>query len=187
MSTAFIRKEYFQFPAQVYGLVKEFESLHDGDLKMIGLQPKLCPADVWTEGYGRAMIDPRTKGHLRGIVNKRIAYANITINNEAEALQALKEDLWFKGGRPAMNTLTEVYWDRLTDIQKGALASFVYNCGTGKPLYKIFGNVRLFLDGKMSSDALYKYWCSSVIKGGGKVLNGLIRRREAEAKLFLGL
>ena len=32
-------------------LVKHFESLHDGDLTMIGLQPKLCPAGIWKAGY----------------------------------------------------------------------------------------------------------------------------------------
>ena len=36
-------------------IVKHYESLHDGDLKKIGLQPKLCPAGIWTQGYGRAM------------------------------------------------------------------------------------------------------------------------------------
>ena len=36
-------------------LIKSFESLHDGDLSKIGLQPKMCPAQIWTEGYGRAM------------------------------------------------------------------------------------------------------------------------------------
>lgn len=29
-------------------LIKEFESLHDGDLSVIGLQPKQCPAGIWT-------------------------------------------------------------------------------------------------------------------------------------------
>ena len=30
-------------------LIKYFESLHDGDLTEIGLQPKMCPAGIWTE------------------------------------------------------------------------------------------------------------------------------------------
>ena len=38
-------------------LIKFFESLHDGDLSKIGLQPKLCPADVVTIGYGHAVKD----------------------------------------------------------------------------------------------------------------------------------
>jgi len=49
-------------------LIKYFEGLHDGDLKRIGLQPKMCPSGVWTEGYGRAMRDANgkfIKGELR--------------------------------------------------------------------------------------------------------------------------
>jgi lysozyme len=29
-------------------LIQEFESLHDGDLTMIGLQPKMDPVGIWT-------------------------------------------------------------------------------------------------------------------------------------------
>ena len=36
-------------------LVKSFEGIHDGDLTVIGLQPKMCPAGIWTVGYGRAL------------------------------------------------------------------------------------------------------------------------------------
>ena len=39
-------------------LIKHFESLHDGDLHKIGLQPKMDSVGIWTCGYGRAMIDP---------------------------------------------------------------------------------------------------------------------------------
>lgn len=37
-------------------LIKHYESLHDGDLSRIGLQPKMCPAGYWTEGYGHAIL-----------------------------------------------------------------------------------------------------------------------------------
>ena len=37
----------------------------------------------------------------------------------------------------------------------------------------------------MPENKLVEYWKSSVIKGGGKVLNGLVRRRKAEAQLFI--
>jgi lysozyme len=40
-------------------LIQEFESLHDGDLTMIGLQPKMDPIGIWTEGYGHAMRDSK--------------------------------------------------------------------------------------------------------------------------------
>src|SRR5699024_5253119 len=37
--------------------IKSYESLHDGDLSMAGLQPKLDGAGIWTEGWGHAMKD----------------------------------------------------------------------------------------------------------------------------------
>jgi len=68
------------------------------------------------------------------------------------------------------------------------LTSFVYNCGTGNPPYKIFPNIRLYLEGKNSKQALYEYWCDSIIRakknGVMVVLEGLKRRRKAEADLF---
>ena len=73
-------------------LIKHFEGLHDGDLKQVGLQPKLCPADIWTEGYGRTMRD--SKGNfLKGLKNKDLAFKRATIKTELEAENALKEDL----------------------------------------------------------------------------------------------
>lgn len=172
------------FNTATLDLIKSFESLHDGDLKQVGLQPKLDPIGIWTEGYGRAMIDPRTKQFLKGSKNEAYANSIRTIENEAEAVTALSEDL-VRYGNIAKKELTEAYWNKLNDNQKGALVSFVYNCGTGKPPYRIFGNIQKYLSGSMTKDALVKYWESSVIKGGGKILNGLVRRRKAEAHLFI--
>jgi lysozyme len=164
-------------------LVKKFEGLHDGDLSVIGLQPKLDPIGIWTEGYGLAMIDPRTGKHLRGIANKANALKWQTIHTEAEAVLALSIDLVRYSKLAALPLGTE-FWNRLNDNQKGALTSFVYNCGTGKPPYKIFKNITLFLIGSMTKDALISYWQKSVITGDGKVLPGLVKRRSAEAVLF---
>lgn len=165
-------------------LVKHFESLHDGDLKQIGLQPKMDPIGIWTEGYGRAMIDPVTKAHLRGSANKTKAYKFQTIFTEADAEKYLLEDLYRLGYIPASLALFPEYMVKLNGNQQGALCSFVYNCGTGKPKYKVFENIRKYLNGTMTRTALEEYWKVSVTKGGGKVLKGLVRRREAEVKLF---
>ena len=55
-------------------LIKHFEGLHDGDLKEIGLQPKKCPAGIWTQGYGSAMRD-KNGNFLKGNV-----MPNVTIS-----------------------------------------------------------------------------------------------------------
>lgn len=174
----------YKFNKATLDLIKSFESLHDGDLNQIGLQPKMCPAGVWTEGYGRAMIDPRTKGHLRGISNKALANKLSTIKTEEDAVKALNEDLTRLAYKPILNILDGDRWVKLTDNQQGALASFVYNCGTGRPEYKIFSNIIKWLDGKMSDDLLRNYWYTSVTTSNGKELPGLVRRRRAEANLF---
>ena len=48
-------------------LIKEFEGLHDGDLSIIGLQPKMCPAGIWTQGYGHAIIYNKEISILVGV------------------------------------------------------------------------------------------------------------------------
>ena len=73
-------------------LIKGFESLHDGDLSKIGLQPKMCPAKIWTEGYGRAMRNKKGV-FLSGLKDKEEAYNSVTIHNKEEAERALVSDL----------------------------------------------------------------------------------------------
>lgn len=63
----------------------------------------------------------------------------------------------------------------LNQNQFDALVSFTYNCGNGN-LKKLINNRTL----SQIADALLLY-----NKGGGKVLNGLVRRRKAERELFL--
>lgn len=174
----------YKFNKATLDLIKQFESLHDGDLTKIGLQPKMCPAGIWTEGYGRAMIDPRTKGHLRGISNREMSLKLQVIHTEEEATKALNEDLTRLAYKPTLAILDGDNWVRLTDNQQGALCSFVYNCGVGRPQYKIFDNVIKWLNNKMSDTALMSYWQKSVITSGGKELPGLVRRRRAESLLF---
>lgn len=72
-------------------LEKYFEGLHDGDLHEIGLQPKMDPVGIWTEGYGRVMRD-KNGNFIKGKENKKLAYANISIRTEEQAIKALQED-----------------------------------------------------------------------------------------------
>src|SRR5665647_1325406 len=74
-------------------LTKHFESLHDGDLTIIGLQPKMCPAGIWTEGYGNAIIDPVTGKFLTDSENKGRASLLSDIYDEAGASEQLEKNL----------------------------------------------------------------------------------------------
>jgi lysozyme len=163
-------------------LIIKYESLHDGDLTDIGLSPKMDPIGIWTEGYGRAMIDVRNKQFLKFERNRKYANEHRTIRSVEGALLALTNDLE-KYSQIAEMALGKT-WNELNDNQKGALTSFCYNCGTGNPPYKIWTNIRQYRDGKLRKEVLIAYWKSSVIKAGGVVLNGLVRRRDEEVKLF---
>ena len=152
-------------------IIKHFESLHDGDLKQLGLQPKMCPAGIWTEGYGRAMRD--NKGNfLKGIANKQLAFSRATINNEKEAEESLKQDL--KNFELIVSRNINV---PLNENQFSALVSYVYNTGGSNTLYKLINN------GAPDKD-IRNWFETKYISAGGVILKGLILRRKAEANLF---
>jgi lysozyme len=157
-------------------LIKEFESLHDGDLTQIGLQPKMCPAGIWTVGYGRAL---RAKdGHfLRGMVEEAEAYKQFPSLTELEACNMLAEDLE-EFAHSVRNLLTII----VNEDQFAALVSFTYNLGYGS--FRASTLRTLVNQGDFTKAAEeFKRWN----KSGGKVLVGLTRRREAERKLFLSI
>jgi lysozyme len=152
-------------------LIKEFESLHDGDLSVIGLQPKMCPAKVWTEGYGRAMRN-KDGVFLKGTKDKKEAYDNITINNKQEADQALVEDL-----RVFERIVSFKIKILLTQNQFDALVSYTYNTGGSDTLFKLINK-------KAPEDQIRKWFETKYITSNGVRLNGLVRRRKAESDLF---
>lgn len=133
-------------------IIKEFEGLQ--------LEAYLCPAEVWTIGYGT------TRGVKPGMV--------IT-PQKAEAL--LRDDV-VSFERSIQSTLQDI---RLNDNQFSALVSLCYNCGLapiqpGNTIRRALeaGDYRGAADG-------FLLWR----KAGGRVLEGLIRRRKRERDLFL--
>ena len=66
----------------------------------------------------------------------------------------------------------------LTQNQFDALVSFCWNCGSSKTLFKMVNE-------KFSEMNIVNWLCSHYIMGGGKELAGLVRRRKAEATLFI--
>lgn len=152
-------------------LIKKFESLHDGDLTMIGLQPKMCPANVWTEGWGRAM---RMNGQfIKGASNKKLAYDNATIKTAAEADKALLEDL-----RVFERIVFSKIKIKITQNQFDALVCHAYNTGGSDGLFRLINR-------RAPEEEIKKWWTTKYITGGGRRLNGLIRRRNDEYNLFI--
>lgn len=115
-----------------------------------------CSAGVWTIGYGH------TAGVKKGM--------NIT---QTQAEEYLRQDC-DKFVKYVNNRSYVPITDSLNQNQFDALVSFAYNCGAGN-LKKLCAN----RTAEQIAAALPLY-----NKAAGKTLNGLVRRRAAEAKLF---
>nr|DAI85348.1 MAG TPA: Lysozyme [Caudoviricetes sp.] len=116
-----------------------------------------CPAGKWTIGYG----------HTRGV--KRGMYIS-----EAVATHFLIQDV--QRVEPAIQRYDKKYhW---TQNEFDALASFAFNCGTGN-LHKLLGYGTRSKQVIAQKLLLYN-------KANRRVLPGLVRRREAEQKMFKG-
>ncbi|MEF9922986.1 MAG: lysozyme [Muribaculaceae bacterium] len=156
---------------KIIDLIKHFESLHDGDLSVIGLQPKMCPAGYWTEGYGNVI---RYNGKmLKGFENKSLAYSLSTVKTEEQATSKLLENVE-KYGNQVKNSCYKQNF-KADDNEFSALVSLSYNCGIGSLEYIIPRLMR-----GENVDAVFGMWN----KSGGKVLKGLIIRRAAEAYFY---
>ena len=132
-------------------LIKKFEGCE--------LEAYLCPAGVWTIGYGH------TKDVKEGD----------KINKE-EADYLLQEEMIEY--ESYINDFVEV---PLNQNQFDALCSWVYNLGPTN--LKNSTMLRVLNEEKYADvPQEIKRWN----KAGGEVLDGLIKRREAEAKMFLG-
>ena len=152
-------------------LIKHFEGLHDGDMKQIGLQPKMDPIGIWTEGYGRAMRDK--KGNfIKGLANKKLAYSMQTIKTELEATKALANDV-----RVFENIVGRKITIELKPNEFDALVSHTYNTGGSNTLFSLINK-------KASKEEIHKWFTTKYISAGGIILKGLIERRRLEAKLF---
>lgn len=130
-------------------LIKEFEELH--------LTPYLCPANVWTIGYG----------HTRTVR----AGTRITLE---QAEQLLEDDL-----NIAERAVMRLVAVPLTDNQFAALVSFVFNVGTSN-----FERSTLL---QLLNRGWYEQVPAQLARwnrASGQVLGGLARRRAAEARLW---
>lgn len=120
----------------------------------------ICPAGYPTIGYGHMIVDGEDFPEPLSI-------------EEAERL--LQQDL--ARFEAAVGRMVKV---PITDNQFAALVSFAYNLGTGN--LKASTLLR-HLNGGQAREAAaqFKRWRFA----GGRVLKGLVARRQAEAELFL--
>jgi lysozyme len=140
-------------------IIKLFEGIH--------LKAYLCPAGVWTIGYG----------HTKGV------YPGMIITQEL-ADKFLIDDVW--NFEREVESLLHV---PITQGQFDALVAFAYNVGSdidSDSVAEGLGDSTLLRklnrgDYQGAANEFPKW-----NKSGGKVLPGLVKRREAERQLFVG-
>lgn len=131
-------------------LIKKFEGCK--------LKAYLCPAKVWTIGYGS------TEGVTEGM----------TISQEVAEYMLATDLIRFEKGVAALVTT------KLNQPQFDALVCFSYNVGLGA-LKKSTLLKRINAGEMLPAAEEFLKWD----KAGGKVLPGLTARRKAERELFL--
>jgi len=155
-------------------IIKKWESLHDGDLTKIGLQPKMCPAGIWTVGWGHAIVYDGK--FLKGEANKALAYSLYPAMTIPEAEAILRKDLPIPENQ--VNALNLPF----TQNQFNALVSFVYNLGFAALLESTLLKVIRNRNGDIA--AAFLMWNKATMNGVKVPLPGLTSRRTEEAKLY---
>jgi len=134
---------------ELYRLIKQFEGCR--------LMPYLCPAGVWTCGWGSTGPDV-VPGHAW---------------TQDYADQRMKQDaLNFAKGALILCPL-------LSGTAHAAIADFAYNLGLGRLRASTLRR-RLNAGDTPGAVVELRKW----VRGGGRVLSGLVRRRAAEAALL---
>lgn len=146
-------------PQSAIALIKEFEGLR--------LDAYLCPAGVWTVGYGTTRIDGRPVQN------------GDRLKSEQQAQDLLEQQL----NDYYLPPLQDIpYWQEMAECQQAALISFAYNLGPyfyGDPGFATITRELKSKNWDAVPAALKLY-----NKGGGKTLAGLVRRRQAEVDLW---
>jgi lysozyme len=147
-------------------------------------KPYLCPAHIWTIGYGHVLYQQQ----INLPVIRKEGYTG-AIRKEYP-LKPEDNRVWTK------NEIDELFRIDVQNFERGvlrlvpgvsgrqgafdALVSFSYNAGLGN-LQRSQIRMRANRDDWEGAADAFRQW----VKGGGVVLPGLVRRREAEIALFL--
>jgi lysozyme len=141
--------------AEGYALLKKFEGCV--------LKAYKCPAGVWTIGFGNTFYEDGTKVKEGDVITQQRAdeLAKFIVEQFATSIRAMIKQ-------------------PLSENQFSACVSLAYNIGTGgfkksSVLRKLNANPT---DPTIADS--FRLWN----KGGGVILKGLVRRREAEIALY---
>ena len=126
---------------------------------------------VWTIGYGTTVYPDGSKVKKGDVVSK------------ARAVECMEHDV-LTIRKPALERGLKVPQN---DNQMAALICFAYNVGVGSVASKkgLLGSGLMRAINSGQPSATCASYFAAWNKSGGKVLSGLVRRRAAEAKLYL--
>jgi GH24 family phage-related lysozyme (muramidase) len=166
-------------PLPAVELIKAFEGIPDGDPGTVNIDAYLCPAGVWTIGWGHAIVDGGVQ--LKGAANRARARAlypgGIT---RAQAQTLLQADLI-----PRCASVLSLVRTPLNDGALGALVAFVFNVGAANFAASTLLK-RLNAGDRVGAADQFLAWDKARVDGVLKALAGLTRRRKAERAMFLG-
>lgn len=147
-------------------------------------RPYLCPAHIWTIGYGHVLYQEQ----IRLPVVRNQGYEGIL--RKEFPLKGEDDRVWSKP------EIDELFRADVGTFERGvlrlvpgvdgrqgsfdALVSFAFNAGLGN-LQRSQIRIRANRGDWEGAAEAFKQWT----KGGGKVLPGLVKRRDAEIELFL--
>lgn len=118
-----------------------------------------CPAGIPTIGFGNTFYKNGNKVKLGDKITQ-------------EQADELLVNLLPRYEQTVLNNIKVA----LNQNQFDALVSFCWNCGSSKTLFNLVNQ---------KSEHVYDWLISHYVMGGGKVLQGLVKRRKAEAELFI--
>jgi lysozyme len=105
-----------------------------------------------------------------------------TVFTKEDADRTLKYNITSRFQKDIIKRIGRSIWDNLKDNQKAALVSFTYNAGIGAFGYNGLDDA---LKSKKSSQTIASIIEKGPITSRGRVLQGLVKRRKKEAKLYL--
>lgn len=169
-------------PAYALALIQRFEGLHDGDKKTAILEPQADPIGIYTVGWGYALfVDGKP------VKDRETAYRLWRKRWPGGLTRIEADQLLTQVAQEVCDRILRLLPGRTpSDAQLGAMVSLAYNIGVGE-----IGGAADFADSTVrrkflagddqgAADA-FRMW----VKAGGKTLQGLVNRREAERAVFL--
>ena len=165
-------------PLPAIELIKSFEGIPDGDPSTVDIDAYLCPAGVWTIGWGHAIVDGgvQLKGAARQARARALYPGGIT---RAQAQLLLQADLI-----PRCASVLSLVKTPLDDGALGALVAFVFNVGSANFAASTLLK-RLNAGDRAGAADQFLAWDKARVDGMLKALAGLTRRRKAERAMFL--